>query len=258
MTHKSNHVELIGWYGGDDRHCLSAWQSTNLELGVELDSTDSLAYKKIYEETVKTKKKSPGELLKFLAEHNHTSPFRKSYLDFQVTADVACHLQSAKHRIGVEINSSSLRYKEHTNQWHLPEDWYDQIVNTKALREAGLDEYVIDLGEFDDQIAWSDVLNEFNRRAHKLYHMAAEQLTPELGRARAKESARYFLPYSKQLDFDMQFSFQAFINFQNLRNSPHAQKEIREIAATMLDLVQNIPGNPFKYSLEAFGYGKGL
>lgn len=257
MAHKNNHVELIGWYGGDDRHCLSAWQSTNLELGIELDNTNS-AYKKIYEETIKTKKKSPRELLKFLASHNHTSPFRKSYLDFQVTADLCSHIHAIKHKIGVEINSSSLRYKEHTDQWHLPEDWYDQIADTNALHEAGLSEYVIDLGEFDDQIAWSDVLNEFNRRAHKLYHMATAHLTPELGRARAKESARYFLPYAKQLDFDMQFSFQAFINFQNLRNSPHAQKEIREIASTMLDLVQHIPNNPFKYSLEAFGYGKEL
>lgn len=37
-------------------------------------------------------------------------------------------------------------------------------------------------------------------------------------------------------------------------NKPDAQKEIRDIAATMLDLVKNIEDNPFKYTLEAFGY----
>jgi thymidylate synthase ThyX len=39
-----------------------------------------------------------------------------------------------------------------------------------------------------------------------------------------------------------------------LRNKPDAQKEIRDIAATMLDLVKNIEGNPFKYTIEAFGH----
>ena len=38
----------------------------------------------------------------------------------------------------------------------------------------------------------------------------------------------------------------------SLRNKPEAQKEIRDIAATMLDLVKNIEGNPFKYTIEAF------
>jgi hypothetical protein len=35
---------------------------------------------------------------------------------------------------------------------------------------------------------------------------------------------------------------------------PNAQKEICEIAAEMLRLVKEIPGEPFKYTIEAFGY----
>ena len=38
------------------------------------------------------------------------------------------------------------------------------------------------------------------------------------------------------------------------RDLTDAQKEIRDIATTMLDLVRNIEGNPFKYTIEAFGY----
>jgi thymidylate synthase ThyX len=44
----------------------------------------------------------------------------------------------------------------------------------------------------------------------------------------------------------------SFANFLKLRNSPHAQLEIREIAAQMLDLVKNIDGNPFKHTLDAW------
>jgi thymidylate synthase ThyX len=44
----------------------------------------------------------------------------------------------------------------------------------------------------------------------------------------------------------------SFANFIKLRNSEHAQKEIREIAQDMLFLVENIEGNPFKHTLEAW------
>jgi thymidylate synthase ThyX len=49
------------------------------------------------------------------------------------------------------------------------------------------------------------------------------------------------------------FNFRSFVNFQRLRNSEHAQVEIREIAAEMLRLVKEIPGDPFEYTIEAFG-----
>ena len=48
------------------------------------------------------------------------------------------------------------------------------------------------------------------------------------------------------------FNMRSFANFQNLRNSEHAQVEIKDIAQQMLDLVENIEGNPFKLTLKAF------
>jgi thymidylate synthase ThyX len=48
------------------------------------------------------------------------------------------------------------------------------------------------------------------------------------------------------------FNLRSFANFIKLRNHPAAQKEIREIAAMMLEQVQNIEGNPFKHTIEAF------
>ncbi|MEY4342559.1 MAG: hypothetical protein RL736_352, partial [Pseudomonadota bacterium] len=87
-----------------------------------------------------------------------------------------------------------------------------------------------------------------------LYHKCLEDLEPTLGRKRAKESARYFKGYNSQIQADVMFNWRSFYHFLELRNKEDAQKEIREIAATMLELVKNIEGNPFKYTLEAFGY----
>jgi thymidylate synthase ThyX len=48
------------------------------------------------------------------------------------------------------------------------------------------------------------------------------------------------------------FNWRSFAHFQQLRNSEHAQVEVRELAQQMLDLAKNIEGNPFKYTIEAF------
>jgi len=105
-------------------------------------------------------------------------------------------------------------------------------------------------GTYD--ITWAQLLNIYCMMGHELYHLSVEDLHYPLGRKRAKESARYFLPYAKQLDFDMMFNFRSFVQFQQLRNSDKAQKEVKDIAQSMLEQVANIPGNPFKESLTAF------
>ena len=48
------------------------------------------------------------------------------------------------------------------------------------------------------------------------------------------------------------FNMRSFANFVKLRNSEHAQKEIREVAAEMLQIVTDIAGEPFKETLRAF------
>lgn len=169
------------------------------------------------------------KLLKMLAENGHTSPFEKSYLHFLVTCDTASHIHLLKHRIGVSINGESARYKElKEDKYYIPEDWLDWM-----------------------QFALEDHM----KQSLQIYHLAIHDLVAAgFDRKRAKESARFFLPYANQLTLDVGFNFNSFIHFQKLRNKDDAQLEIRNIAQTMLELVRNIEGNPFRYSLDAFGY----
>ena len=89
-------------------------------------------------------------------------------------------------------------------------------------------------------------------RCPGLHFFGVFALEPVLGRKRAKESARYFKTYNSQIYTNMSFNFRSFVHFQHLRNSEHAQKEIRELAEAMLQCVKEIPNNPFEYSLKAF------
>ena len=239
-----NKIELLGYYGGDQRVCLSAWQSTTSELGLKIEDmplTDRVDI--IFNHLAKQKKKTPLELINMLAEHNHGTPFEKVFVDFQICGDLASHIHALKHRIS-HINSESARYRELEDKHYLPEDW----KGVKVMDSVLYDKY----GAKD----WYTLLDMVSNDNNDIYHIALKELTPVLGRARAKESARYFLQYNKQLNFDWQMNFRSFVNIQNLRNKPDAQKEIREIADEMLTLVRNIEGNPFEYCLKAFNLDK--
>jgi thymidylate synthase (FAD) len=96
------------------------------------------------------------------------------------------------------------------------------------------------------------MLIEYAHAGDNLYHRAVKELEEKLGRKRAKESARFFKTYASRIQCDVMFNMRSFANFLKLRNSEHAQKEIREIAHEMLELVESIEGNPFKHTIAAW------
>lgn len=234
-----NTVELIGFYGGDQTHALSAWTSTSRD----------------FEE----KKDRMPALLNMLAKEGHHTPFEKSSLHFLVTSDIASHIHILKHRIGVAVNGESARYKElKEDKIFIPEDWAD-IKLSKPLFIHEEDANGNDDGgelSWKEGTKWASVLQDYSEIGNYLYHNCLEDLTPILGRKRAKESARFFKGYNSQITADVMFNFRSFMLFQKLRNDEHAQVEIRDIANQMLTIVQELPWEPFKHSLNAFGYAK--
>ena len=124
MPPQPNKVELIGYYGSDETHALSAWTSTSRDL-------------------TEDKKKRVPQLLKMLAENGHETPFEKSSIHFLVTTDIASHIHLVKHRIGVSINAESARYKElKEDKYHVPTDW-DSEEQERYIEhmEASLQKY---------------------------------------------------------------------------------------------------------------------
>jgi len=225
MNHK-NTVELIGYYGSDEIHACSAWTSTSRNVTTE-------------------KRERIPKLLKMLASEGHHTPFEKSALHFLVDTDIASHIHIIKHRIGTSVNGESARYKElKEDKYFLPDDW----KNIEVSNNLDVNSKQIFPGK-----NWYDVLAMYTEAGNRLYHAALKDLEPTLGRKRAKESARYFKTYNSQIQADVMFNWRSFYHFLSLRNKESAQKEIREIAAEMLSVVKEIEGNPFKYTIEAFG-----
>ena len=223
-----NTVDFLGYYGGDTTIACSAWTSTDRDLSQE-------------------KRARIGKMLDMLWSSEHETPFEKGIIHFLVDTDIASHIHLLKHRIS-SLNAESARYKElKEDKYYLPEDW-EGIELSKDFHFDG--DY------FDVRIAKGqlhlDVLEECSQLLNKLYHATIPDVEAKRGRKRAKESARFFKTYNSQIQADVMFNMRSFANFVKLRNSEHAQLEIREIAAQMLSLVTNIEGSPFKETLATF------
>ena len=210
MEEHTNKVELVGIYGSDETHALSAWTSTSREL------TDE-------------KRGRMDKLLTMLAQNGHHTPFEKSSQHFLVTTDIATHIHILKHRIGVSFNGESARYKElKEDKFYVPVDW-DQDEQARLIKHC---------------------MESFER-----YHSCMSRLVAKgVSKKRAKESARFYLPYANQLTADVMFNFRSFMHFVGLRYSEHAQVEVKRVAFNMLHEVSKT--GKFEMSLNAFGWTK--
>lgn len=227
---QENTVELIGWYGGDKAIARAAWTSTQADIEIKTDEQirDLIVNKLWNNGTGKP----------------HRTPFERGIVEFSVTCEVASHIHVIKHR-HLSVNGESARYRElKEDKYYLPEDWNNIEISH------------LDLGSPSD--SWIDRLKEYTEEGNRLYHKCLEDLTPVLGRKRAKESARFFKTYNSQITLSVMSNMSCFENFLKLRLDEAAQLEIREIAAKMLELVKNIDGQPFKHTLEAWGYCPGI
>jgi flavin-dependent thymidylate synthase len=181
-------------------------------------------------ELTEEKRERIPKLLNDLWSNGHETPFEKGIVHFLVNCDIASHIHIIRHRMS-SLNSESARYKElKEDKFYLPKDW--NINNS--------------------EYNWTKALSDFTILGNDLYHKCLKDLTPILGRKRAKESARYFKTYNSQIQSDVMFNMRSFANFLKLRKSKHAQLEINEIASNMLELVRQT--GKFDHTLNAWGY----
>jgi hypothetical protein len=238
MQHQ-NSVFLIDYMGSDELIALNAWASTFLELGIELPQdvrsrttalTDAIQEKA-------ARKRSIPDLLNYLAKEGHISPFRGAKFIFGMKVDIATHIQLMTHTVAIEhTNTESARYKELQDKYYLPADWLE-------YGEVGADLY-----RELEEMTWAN--NNF-------YHRAIHALVSAgMPKARAKETARYAKMYNSQVNSVRSLNFEGLVTLYRKRgfDSP-SQREIAGVVEAMVQAVRDIPGQPFKHSLEAFGMG---
>lgn len=139
--------------------------------------------------------------------------------------------------MGISVNSISGRYVDFSDSYHYIDEWRKQSKSSKQGSE-GLIEHQDIAHTIQDEVI------EFCKEKYK------ELLNIGV----AKEQARSVLPLSLETEFIWTGSFLAFMHMCNLRVKDDVQKETRDVAQQMLQLVKDIEGNPFEHTLKAWEY----
>jgi thymidylate synthase (FAD) len=211
-------AELLGHFG-DDLMVVNAARVSYGKSKSSLDERDS-------------------RLIRFLVEHGHTSPFRHPQLQFRISCPIFVERQLFKHQVGLTANSISGRYVDFSDEYWVP----------TSLRKQSKDSKQGSAGEIDEKSngEWIEKISKLVASAKDLYSQMESA-------GIAKEQCRMVLPLCLETQFVWTGSLAAYLNLWRLRLKPDAQQETREIARQMLSIVKEMPGGPFRLTLEAFG-----
>ena len=191
--------------------------------------------------------KSDERLVRYLAKYKHYSPFRHLQVQFHIKAPEFVMRQWYKHVVGIETSSSSStkdhawneisgRYVEY-NEFYEPTEFRRQSEDNKQASEG-----LIEL-QSSTKSLW--------KNTHDIIVTTYNEM---LERGMAKEQARCILPLTLYTEVYWTASFQAIMNFIELRNEKTAQIEIQEYAKLLLDLMHEVYPMTTKLWAEAHGW----
>jgi thymidylate synthase (FAD) len=156
------------------------------------------------------------KLIKYLAKHNHWTPFGHVQVQFRIKAPVFVARQLVKHQVGLVWNEISRRYVDVVPEFHAPEAWRKRAPDKK---QGSLDETFEGRDEERFDIKYWDLLE----KAKAIYdNMIACGVAPE--------QARMVLPQSMMTEWYWTGSLAAFARVVKQRISSDAQYECQVIA----------------------------
>ena len=156
---------------------------------------------------------SDERLIRYLAEHNHWSPFAHTFLSFRIKAPVFVARQLVKHQVGLVWNEESRRYITHDPEIYNIRKWREKPDSSKQ----GSGEQIIISTELNIEV------NEHLQQGLSLYNrLLLENVAPE--------QARAVLPQSMYTNWIWSGTLYAFARVCELRLDEHSQKETQDIA----------------------------
>jgi len=147
------------------------------------------------------------KLIKFLADHNHWSPFGHASLQFRIKAPIFVARQLVKHQVGLVWNEVSRRYVDSKPEFYLPFMWRERAEDKKQGSAETEVEYDITDIVKATQVVYEDMLDK--------------NIAPEM--------ARMILPQNMMTEWYWSGTLYAFARVCNLRNKDDVQSETRVV-----------------------------
>ncbi len=210
-------VELLEYFGNDAMIARVARVSFDKDSYIQEETKDE-------------------KLIRYLVREKHFSPLRHPQLQFRIQCPIFVERQLFTHQVGFARNSISGRYVDFSDSYWEPEQLRYQSTDSKQGSAGDLSEE--NNTYFLEKIAALRVL------AQELYKEMSDFGV-------AKELCRTHLPLSLETKFIWTCSFQAFTHLCGLRLKPDAQLETRNVVHRMLQCVEELEDQPFKFALAA-------
>ena len=162
------------------------------------------------------------KLIKYLAEHEHWSPFAHASMQFRIKAPIFVARQLVKHQIGLTWNEISRRYVDYDPEFYEVDKWRGRAEDKKQ-------------GSSEDEILWIDRSTRTDALQSQVETVAPKNYNRMLEAGVAPEQARMILPQSMMTEWYWSGTLYAFARICNLRCAEDAQYETRIVANLIND-----------------------
>ena len=214
-----NHVKVLGgqgWVGlidhlGTEATIVNAARVSFGKLKTEMDERDV-------------------KLLHYLIENRHTSPLEHVVFTFSIHCPLFVRGQWHRHRTW-SYNEISRRYTEIDMEFYTPEHLRRQAESNRQASFAD--------PEFEDA-ALRELIRTQNVQSLELYNKLLDSGV-------CREQARGVLPQNMMVTFWGTVDLSNLLHFLRLRDSEHAQYEIREYAIAIRQLIAPVVPNVMEY-----------
>ena len=209
-TNKST-VDYVDSMGTDLTVCNAARVSFDKESQWEVDELVDVGLPGFRERVLSEKDE---KLIRYLALHNHWSPFAHTSIQLRISAPIFVARQLVKHQVGGVWNEVSRRYVDDEPVFYFPEVWRKRAENKKQ----GSSDESVEMDENDPYMIESTVQGCENTYNYLL----------DIGVA--PEQARMLLPQNMMTSWYWTGSLMFFYRVWKQRIDSHAQVETQEVA----------------------------
>ena len=159
-----------------------------------------------------------AKLIKYLAKHNHKSPFNHTFVTFHVKAPIFVARQLVKHEY-MPWNEISRRYVDDPPDFFKPDYWRGRAENVKQ-------------GSSGEVKSNANVAYQYHKMEGLYKQLLDEGVCPE--------QARMILPQSMMTEWYWSGTLYAFAKMCQLRCAKDTQQESREVAMQVSEYMEKL------------------
>ena len=207
------HVEVVDHMGSD----LTVANAARVSFATHKDELDE----------------KDEKLIKYLANHNHWTPFAHPQITLRIKAPISIRTQFFKHKQGFVENEISRRYVDFEPEFYHPK-WRRRPDASMKQGSGEWLECIDGGGETSGGFATFPLYRNYQHHMEESIKLYEELIIHGV----APEQARFCLPQGMYTEWYWTGSLAAYARFHKQRIDEHAQWEIRQYAEAVSKIIE--------------------